>query len=525
MKRQAPTEASPLLSTPANVTYKSNHHISYQSSPGEASTIPSPAPSQQRQWVASDTPTPYPSGLFRRQHAAKRQHVPNVHASVSTSPLDSPRASPLSTPAIDQRGPSSFHVPDALDRFNARRGSRLSATTAPSRPAQQPLDALDRFNARKGFAQQTGMAHKAVAPSGGASLDPAAQVYTHPAPTGPHHAAADPLSRAKVQVHALPSSQQPSQATAPQRAQHAQHAQQQTQRGLEALDRVNWRRGFKASSNVSSPSPQGAATTTAAEHRSRLHPLAWQAQQTLHDLTSTHLGPQPQSHRLSCQQALEGVKGQDSTAEDSQQSQCTSLESQHVTELRSSRPAVPMVQGFAPTHTPDALDRVNSLLLARRKSRTQAPAAGTCRASASPDTSVSSAHAQAVDTQVASHPVDMSVDEAKASSCGQIQQDDMVPPSGMVSSRMHPTAHRSRITDMMHSAKATLGASGPVKNAPVVKKRMRAFDDDVEEDSMGGSCILRKRAKADFAVAHDCCTTGQGTQQGTVFNRLAQQCA
>lgn len=526
MKRQAPTQASPLLSTPANMTIKPNHLRSYQSSPEEASPVPSPAPSQQPQSLPSDRPIPYSSGLFGRQRAAKRQHLPDVHASVSASPLDTPKASLHSTPTVNQRGASSFHVPDALDRFNARRGSRLSATTAPSKPAQQPLDALDRFNARKGFTQQTSMAHKAAAHSGGASSDPAAQVHTHSAPTGPHHAANDPQSRAKSQMHALlPSSQQPSQSAALQHAQQQQQ-QQQTQRGLEALDRVNRRRGFKTSSNATSPSTQIAATTTAAEHKSRLHPLArQQAQQPLHVLAGPHPHPRPQPYRLSCQQAMEGVEGRDNTAEDSQQSQCTSLESQRVTEPRSSRPAVPLVQGFAPTHPPDALDRVNSLLLARRKSRTQAPAAGVCRASASPDASVSSTHAQTVDTQIANHPVDMSVDEVKASACGQIHQDDTVPSRGMVSSRMHPTTHRTRIADMMHTAKATLGASGLVKNAPVVKKRMRAFDDDGGEDSMAGSGVFRKRAKADYAVAHDCHTSGRGAQQGTVFNRLAQQCA
>lgn len=520
MKRQALTHASPLLSTPANVAYKSNQLSSNQSSPEEASPVPSTAPSQQHQSFASDTSIPYSSGLFGRQPAAKRQHLPDVHASVSASPLDSPKASLLSTPVIHRQGASSFHppmhVPDALDRFNARRGSRLSATTAPSKPAQQPLDALDRFNARKGLSQQTSTSCKAVAHSGGASLE--GQVPTLQAATDPHHAATDPQSRAKLQMHAPPSSQQPSQSAAPQHAQHAQQ-QRQTQRGLEALERVNRRRGFKAASD--SPFPQDAATTpAAAEHKSRLHPLArQQAQRPLHDLASPH--------PLSCQQALEAVEGQGNTAEDSKQSQCTSLESQHVTELHSSRPAGPLVLGFAPGYTPDALDRVNSLLLARRKSRTQAPAAGACRASASPDASVSSAHAQTVETQVTHQPVDMSVDEAKASSCGQIPQDDTVPPRGMVSSRMHPTTHRSRIVDMMHSARATHGASGSVKNAPLVKKRMRAFDDDVGEDSMAGSGVLRKRAKADHAVArlYDCHTTGRSPQQGTVFNRLAQQCA
>lgn len=530
MKRQAPTQASPLLSTPANVTFKPNQLRSYQSSPEEASPVPSPAPSQHPQSLSSDNPIPYSSGLFGRQHAAKRQHLPDGHASVSASPRDSPNACLHSTPTINQRGASSLqpsmHVPDALDRFNARRGSRLSATTALSKPAQQHLDALDRFNARKGFTQQTSMARTAVAHSGGASSNPAGQVHTHSAPTDPHHAVTDLQSRAKSQMHALLSSSQPTQAAAPQHAQHAQQ-QQQTQRGLEALDRVNRRRGFKTSSNSPSPSTQGAATTTAAEHMSRLHPLArQQAQRPLHELASPHPHPRPQPHRLSCQQASEGVEVQGNAAEDSQQSQCTSVESQRVTELRSSRPAVPLVQGFAPSHTFDALDRVNSLLLARRKSRTQAPAAGSCRASASPDASVSSAHAQTVDTQVTSNPVGLCVDEVKASSCGQIQQDDTVPPSSIVSSRMHPSTHKSRIADMMHSAKATLGASRSVKNAPVVKKRMRAFDnDDDGEDSMGGSDILRKRAKADYAVAHDCHTTGRGAQHGTVFNRLAQQCA
>ena len=510
MKRQAPAHASSTLNTPANLAYKPGHHSSVQSvSPEEtptAAAFPSLSPHQlDRQSPFSHTPAPYSAGLFGRQHAAKRQHLSDVNMQAAS--MDSPKASPLATPAAHQGAASPLQ--DALDRFNARRGNRMSSASAPSKPAQQPLDALDRFNARKGFKQQTNISHKAIAHSSGASLHPAAQAHLNRAPS-------DPQCRGMMQASV--SSQQPSNSAGSQPAQ-----QQHTQRGMDALDRFNRRRGFKASN--SSPSPQGADAAT--QHKSRLHPQARQhAQQPLDALASTLPHPDSHPHRLhsaSYQQASEGDV-QDTTCEDSQQSQTISLELQHISDLRGIRPAASSVAGFPATHTPDALDRVNSILLARRKSRIGVSAAQVCRTSASPDATVSSAPAQTVDLQVSNQPVDMSLDELKQCSRVQMRQDDAVP-SGMYSSRLHPTGYRSSTADLLHMAKVADGASGSARNLSLGRKRMRTCDDGGDDGNAGGA-VAKKKAKAVDAVAGlQCHTTGKGARQGNVFDRLAQKCA
>ena len=545
MKRQAPSHTSPSLNTPANLAYKSSHNSSVQSFfPEEtptAAAVPSLPQYQHRQSPSSDTPASYSAGLFGRQRATKRQHLPDVNMPAVS--MDRTKVSPLSTPAAHQRGASPPQ--DALDRFNARRGNRSSSASAPSKPAQQPVDALDRFNARKVFTLQTSLSHEAVAHSSGPSLHPAAQAHhaptdshpaaqAHHAPTDSHpaaqvhHAPIDPHCIATLQMPAPASSQQPSQSAGPQRAQQ----QQQGHRGGDALARFNRRRGFKASSD--SHSVQGA--DAAAQNKSRLHPQAsQQAQRPLDGLAGTRLHPNPHPHPSShphhsqsagYQQASEGVQDREHTAEDSQQSQTTSLESQRVPELCGARPAVSLVQGFTATHTPDALDRVNSKLLARRKSRAEVAAAQACRASASPDPTLSSAHAQTVGIQVTQQPVDMSVDEVEQSSSAQMWQDDSAP-SGMYSSRLHPTAHRSNTADLMDMARVANKASGSVRNVPLSKKRMRAFDDDGDEGDAGAG-ITRKKTKAGNAVPivgmNGCCTSGKQAQQGGVFARLAQKC-
>ena len=194
----------------------------------------------------------------------------------------------------------------------------------------------------------------------------------------------------------------------------------------------------------------------------------------------------------------QGWQGRDTMAEDSQQSQSTSLESQYVSDLRGARSGRHLVEGFTATHIPDALDRVNSILLARRKSRTATPAAQTRRTSASPDARVSSTHAPTAGIELTNQPVDMPVDEVEQSSFAQ----NRAVPSGMYSNRLSTAAHR-------------LSAPGSVRSVPLVKKRMRAFDDDVVDANLEDVCPV-KQAKTDCAVdrLHDGRTSGRGSQQG-----------
>lgn len=510
MKRQAP--ASPSSNTPANLAYNPSHHSSGQPfSPEEAHTAaaaPFLPPHQHPQSAPSQSPTPYSAGIFGRQRAAKRQPLPDVKMSANS--VDSPKVSPFATPAAHQGRASPLQ--DALDRFNARCGKRLSSASAPSEPAQQPLDALDRFNARNGFMKpQTSILQNAVVPSSGSGLHPAAQADPKRARTGPQ-------CKATMQMQAPAPGERSSQSAGPQPARQQQ--QQHAQRGMDALDRFNRRKSSKVSSNY--PSPQGADAV--AQHKSRLHSQASQHVQQPLDGLLTAL-PHFDSHLCRLQsagyQASEGLHGQD-TCEDSQQSQTTSLESQRVSDLRGVRPAVSLAAGYTATHTPDALDRVNSILLARRKSRIGVSAAQVCRTSASPDATVSSAHAQTAGTK---QPVDMSIDEVEQPACAQMWHDDAVP-TGMYSSKPHLTAYRSSTADLMHTAKVADGAPGSARNVPQGKKHMRAFNDDYDDGNAAGAVAKKKfKAKAADAVAglHGCHTTGKCARQGNVFNRLAQQ--
>ena len=514
MKRQAP--ASPSSKTPANLAYKPSHHSSGQPFSSEeahtAAAAPFLPPHPYPESGPYQPPTPYSAGLFGRQHAAKRQQLPDVKMPATS--VDSPKVSPFSTPAAHQERASPLQ--DALDRFNARCGKRLSSASAPSEPAQQPLDALDRFNARKGFMKpQTSILQNAVVPSSGSGLHPAAQADPNRARTGPQ-------CKATMQMQAPAPGERSSQSAGPQPARQQQQHTQQAQRGMDALDRFNRRKSSKVSSN--SPSPQG--PDAAAQHKSRLHFQASQhAQQPLDGLVNAL--PHFDSHlcRLQSagyQQASEGLHGQDNTCEDSQQSQTTSLESQRVSDLRGVRPAASLAAGYTATHTPDALDRVNSVLLARRKSRIGVSATQVCRTSASPDATVGSAHAQTAGTK---QPVDMSIDEVEQPACAQMWHDDAVP-AGMYSSKPHLTAYRSSTADLMHTAKVADGAPGSARNVPQGKKRMRAFDDDCDDGNAASAVAKKKfKAKAADAVAglHGCHTTGKGARQGNVFNRLAQQ--
>lgn len=402
----------------------------------------------------------------------------------------------MSTPAAQQRNASrqsSKPILDALDRFNARHGKSSSSSPGLSQPAQQPMDALDRFNARKGFAQQTCALRQAAEPSSTATLTAEGQTV----PTSRGVLLQSPLlSSAKLQ---------PSQSARPDVPPH-----QQAQRPVDALDRFNRRKGVKQSSR--NPAREDSPT---AELHPHLHAHASEAaQQPLHGSSSLHRCKRFQSVALH-----HAAEGQDIMAEDSQQSQSTSLGSQHAFDLRAVRPAPSLTEGFTATHTPDALDRVNSILLARRRARTDIPAAETRAAFSSPDATVSSRLARP-GVRLASQPEGMSIDVVEHILSGVMRHDGAVP-SGLYSST---TVHRPTTADKLLSARTSVASQvlEPVKTMPLVKKRMRAFDND--DETSADDVAPRKKANMASAMGglHAGCTPFGHTQQRGVFMRLAQ---
>lgn len=494
MTRQALSHASPSVRTPANQTF--SHRLSpdrsscHKDAPAAAR---SHASCHQHQSSSSDA-TPYSEGLFGRQQAAKRHHVP---LDVTAAPLTTQQASLISTPAAQQRNASiqsSKPILDALDRFNARHGKRSSSSPGLLQPAQQPMDALDCFNARKGFSQQTCALRQAAEPSSTVTLTGEGQTV--------------PTSRGMLSQSPLPSSarQQPSQSARPDAPPH-----QQAQRPMDALDRFNRRKGVKPSSRK--PAREDSPT---AELHPRLHAHASEAaQQPLHSSSSLH-----RCKRLQSVASHHAADGQDIMAEDSQLSQSTSLGSQHASDLRAARPAPSLTEGFTATHTPDALDRVNSILLARRRAWTDVPAAETRVASSSPDATVSSRPARPAGVRLASQPRGMSIDVVEHFSVGAMRHGGAVP-SGLYSSS---TVHRPSTADRLLNARASVASqvSGPVKTMPLVKKRMRAFDND--DETSADDIAPRKKANMASAVGglHTGHTSLGHTQQRGVFMRLAQ---
>lgn len=495
MTRRATSHASPSISvhTPPNQIHAIIQYSTDKASSQEIALTAageSPASHHQKRSSSSAGTTPYSEGLFGRQQAVKRRHLP-VH--VPAGPLKTRQASPLSTPIAQQGGASTQTfkpVFDALDRFNAAHGKISSSGPGSSEPTQQPLDALDRFNARKGYPVQTPIPHQIAANSSKVSQIVPAQT--------------EPRSRGVLAQPAVPSSakQQPRQSA----GLHA-NPPLRPQRTMDALDRFNRRKGVKPSSSI----PAGQAAE--AQIHSRLHAQASEAaQQSLPVSASLH-----QCKRFQSVGSQHAAEGQDSMAEDSQQSQSTSLASQHVSDLRAVRAACPLTDGFTATHTPDALDRVNSILLARRRSRTDIPAAEPRCASSSPDATVSSALARPASTRLGNQPVGMSIDNVEQSSSVA---------DGAVPSRLYSSikVHTSLTADKMLSARArvTTQASGSVRNVPLVKKRMRAFDDD--DDISAGDILPRKKANMASAVPalHTARTSLAHAQQRGVFMRLAQ---
>ena len=540
MARQAKSypPLSPALHTPARQDHSFCRPTIARSSSDEAAAAPSASLHQQHQSVhhsASYRPQPYSEGMFGRQRAEQRAQasVPSHHHMPSDC-QNSPR--PVLYPApLAQQGQSPIApqlVPDGLDRFNARR-SKCSAPSATSlEPVQQSLDALDRFNARKGFAPQASAPRKGTAASGGLVSD---RLKSHSGIADTGRASQDSLAQVP-QPMLRRVDQMPGQSAASEPVQQ----QQQAQCCLDALDRFNRRKGSKLSNSSEAPAQYAAV-------QSGLHSMPRpQDQQTLDNL-NRHKRLQPQLTPKEEQQSREIA------ADDSQQSQSTMVEPQHVCKSGHGKTVPAMAEGFTATHMPDALDRVNSVLLARRNSRTDAPAAKRCRPSASPDAQESSTHALTGVQCDVNWPVDVSVHQFEPVSAAQACKTGAAP-SGMYSSRPCTNAPGSKAMGMAYIARDRPPSSNGLRSAsawhnaapsnsadalqtsaglrrgtydaarvPVGKKRMRAFENDDDGDEHIADLSPTKKSKVATAASALYDSRKPGKQHNSVFMRLAKQ--
>ena len=536
MTRQANSQPplSPALQTPANQDHSFRHPSVARSSDDEAAASASLHLQHQSLYhSASHRAQPHSEGIFGRQRAAQQaqasvpsnQHMPADHP-------NSPR--PVLHPAPSaQQGQNTAApqpVPDALDRFNARRGRSSAWASTPLQPAEQPFDALDRFNARRGFAPQASAPCKGSAAVGGLVTD---RLKSHIGTHDEGRASQDMLAHVSQPMQGRVD-QLPGQSAISEPVQQQQQ-QQQARHCLDALDRFNRRKGSKLSSRSSTP---------AAVVQSGLHSVPCQEDQQTSDILKRCKRVQPQ------QTSAEEEHGRQVAADDSQQSQSTLIRSQHVSSSGHGRTVLATAEGFTATHTPDALDRINSVLLARRSSRTDVPAAKRCRSSASPDAQESSTHAQTGAHCNVNQAVNVAVHQFEPSSAAQACK-TVTEPSGMYSSRPHTDTHGSRSTDMAYTARDR-PSSSPLRSAnawdnasplasahahqmsagprltacdtakvPVVKKRMRAFGND-DDDSHLANLSPTKKSKVAGIASAVCDSRNPGNQHTNVFMRLAK---
>ena len=490
----------------------------------------------------SADPTPFSEGLFGRQRAAKRKAVqtqPPQHTA-STSDGQSPHRSrsliaDQSTAEAHQAQQAVQQALAALDRVNARRRQTASAAAAPAARPQQHLDALDRFNASKGHPPQTAAAAPAVRFCGPQSVPHrSAAVFSsstahrgtdsstshrgtdQPAPSrlaqgrahwnGPmganHHPPA--LLSHHTEAHQPFAAQDRRQRSCTSDAsllddvaaddclgllQQAGVGREAAQRPLDGLDRFNARKHHSKASSLANRSDV---------------------------VRPVHVG------------SGAGAAREDAT-NDSQQSQTTSADLEQFSCLPTGRAAARVNSSMA-THTPDALDRVNSILLARRDSR-KPSSARLHRSSASPEATESSTQPQTDAHMQPTAQAALGGENAEAidSHTQARVTSDHGGADGIAQASVVGLRSAAAWRDDGKKAKVVNGGNLvrqlAAEKAPVVKhKRMRAFDSDSDGQSSQAKddddVTKRSRSSSRNASGLGGMRSGQVVQTANVFKRL-----
>lgn len=484
---------------------------------------------------------PYSEGLFGGQRAAKRKAAPSPHqhSSSTTDRQQATKSFKAGSPDVEhhhQMSQAAQHALAALDRVNSRRGQTPAIATQAAVQPQQHLDALDRFNARKGCSQpaaaaatclgdpQTAADHSHMAVASGtaqssiAQINPGWSVQGHAPPRGllradqhPHaqlscrQEAQRPLDALDLfnMRHKGPSlgREAPAHGAATEYQQRAQQAQMVEEAGkpiLDGLDRFNARKG-------------GSNAAGTANGKLVVNPG-----RTVVNPGKTVVYP-GKSGKM--------VDIREDTANESQQSQTTSVQPEQVSCLLAATAAAMAESGM--THTPDALDRVNCLLLARRNmcKRASMPLH---RSSASPEATETSthiltdAHMQvAGEIALGSDQADVN-DHSRREAAGLQAREPGSAVSEGVASGLHSAAAWQDGAQTAHRGSYQgLGTAGGQRALVPKRKRMRAFDSDIAaEFEQQLNVVKRSRPVSEGGVGVHAVRPEIVAQTGNVFKRL-----
>lgn len=524
----------------ASLHHQTSHHPSSARSASPDASSATDSMTTQHDPQSAD-PIPFSEGLFGRQRAAKRKAVPAQppqHVASTSDRQGIHRSLTADQPAAEahQAQHAVQQALVALDRVNARRRQTASAAAAPAAQPQRHLDALDRFNASKGHPPQTAAAAPAVGFSGAQSVphrsaalfssstahrgtdsstshrgtDQSAPsklaqgqahwngpmgAYQHPPAPPSHHteahrpfAAQDRRQRSCTSDASLLDDAAAGDCQGP--FQQAGVCRGAAQRPLDGLDRFNAR---KHRSKASTPASRSAVG-----------------------------GPVPVLTRTDA--------AREDAANDSQQSQTTFADLEQVSCLPAGRAAAAAANSSMATHTPDALDRVNSILMARRDSR-KPSSARLHRSSASPEATESSTQPQ-TDTHMQptaqaalggenAEAIDSHTQARVTSDQGRA---DSIPQASVVGLRS-AAAWRDdgRKANVVNGD--NLVRQLAAEQASVAKhKRMRSFDSDSDGQSSQAKddddVTKRSRSSSRNASGSRGMRSGQVVQTANVFKRL-----
>ena len=451
----------------------------------------------------------------------------------------------------NQMSQAAQHALAALDRVNSRRGQTPAAAIPAAVQPQQHLDALDRFNARKGYT------HPAAAAAAAA-----AACFGDPQSAANHSHMATAKSTAQSSIAQIQPGWSAQGKASPGRSLQADqhpHAQlsrrQEAQRPLDALDLFNMRHkapssGGEASVHVAATEYQQPAHVAAIEYQQPAHGAATEYQQPAQQAQMAEEAGQPTLDGLDRFNARKGCRKtvvnpgktavnpgksvvnpgkmvdiREDTANESQQSQTTSVQPEQVSRLPAAAAAA-MAESSMTTHTPDALDRVNCLLLARRNTRKRA-STPLHRSSASPEATetgthiLTDAHMQ-VPGEIASGSHQAVTDHSRREAGGlQARKPGSAVSEVFVSGLRSAAAWRDGAQTAYRGSYQGLNTAGGQKAFVPKHKRMRAFDSDIggnREQQL--NVVQRNRPVSDSGVAVCPVRPATVAQTGNVFKRL-----
>lgn len=314
-----------------------------------------PAAAQHQQSDQLDM-VPHGEGLFGRQRAAKRQHSHIAITSEDRTPIASaPVIASSFTTGIPQPTPAAKQSSAPILETYRGKKTQAAQTAGKSTPEQRGFDALDRLNARKGYG------NLATLPSSHRLLQPA----KHSKALKGNQLAADATAAITAQA-SLPI-QSPASAESQPRQLH-----QEALRPIDALDRFNKRHKSQGKTHEALP-PHGSRSAHQQPDQSR-RTAEGQAQRPLDALARFNMrkghkpfGTNSPVTNPDVQEIDVDLPAKEDTAAESQQSQTTSVELEQVLPMQTR--SIIAKESSESSQTPDALDKLNSVLLQRRQQR------------------------------------------------------------------------------------------------------------------------------------------------------------